>query len=108
MDHVTGEALYISLGADDRARVVALAGDVDSGTGAAVLDTVSDLAQQGSDVIVDLTGARFMDSAGLAALIGARRAAARSGRALTLRNPPRIIARVLALSGVDRILDVEW
>ncbi len=108
MEHVTGEALHISLGADDRARVVALAGDVDSGTGAAVLDCVSDLAQRGSDVIVDLTGARFMDSAGLAALLGARRAAARSGRGFTVRNPPRLIARVLALSGVDRLVDVEW
>jgi anti-anti-sigma factor len=108
MDHVTGEALRISIGADERAQVVALAGDVDFGTGAAVLDCVSDLARQGSDVVVDLTDAQFMDSAGLAALLGARRAAARSGRAFTLRNPPRLIARVIAMSGIDRLVDVEW
>jgi anti-sigma B factor antagonist len=110
MSHVTGEALRISIGADDdnQAHVVALAGDVDFGTGAAVLDCVSDLTQRGSDVIVDLTGAAFMDSAGLAALLGARRAAARSGRAFTLRNPPRLIARLLAMSGIDRLVDVEW
>jgi len=109
VDHVTGEALRISIGAaDERARVVNLAGDVDSGTGAAVLDCVNDLARRGSDVIVDLRAARFMDSAGLAALLGARRAAARSGRAFTVRNPPRLIARVLALSGIYRLVDVEW
>ena len=109
MNHVTGEALQISVGADDeRARVVALAGDVDFGTGAAVLDCVRDLTQRGSDVIIDLSDARYMDSAGLAALVGARRAAARSGRAFTVRNPPRFIARVLAASGIDRLVDVEW
>jgi anti-sigma B factor antagonist len=108
MSYVTGEALRISIGADDRARVVALSGDVDSGTGAAVLDCVTNLAQRGSDVVVDLRDAEFMDSAGLAALLGARRAAARSGRAFTLRNPPRFIARVLAESGIDRLVDVEW
>ena len=109
MTHVTGEALRISIGADDHdAQVVALAGDVDFGTGAAVLDCVSDLAQRGANVVVDLTEAEFMDSAGLAALLGARRAAARSGRTFTIRNPPRFIARVLAVSGIDRLVDIEW
>jgi len=109
MSHVSGEALHISIGAeDDRARIIALDGDVDLGTSAAVLGCVSDLARRGSDVIVDLTDAQFMDSAGLAALLGARRAAARSGRNFTLRNPPRFIARVLAISGIDRLVDVEW
>ncbi|HZQ58403.1 MAG TPA: STAS domain-containing protein [Acidimicrobiales bacterium] len=108
MSYVTGEALRISIGADDRAQVVALSGDVDFGTGAAVLDCVTDLAQRGADVVIDLSAAEFMDSAGLAALLGARRAAARSGRAFTLRHPPRFIARVLAVSGIDRLVDVEW
>jgi len=110
MSHVTGEALRISIGAEDGrpAHVITLEGDVDFGTSAAVLDCVNDLAARGSDVIVDLTDAQFLDSAGLAALLGARRAAARSGRAFTVRNPPRLIARVLALSGIDRLVDVEW
>jgi anti-anti-sigma factor len=109
MSHVTGDALRISIGADDNdARVVAPAGDVGSGTGAVVLDCVSDLAQRGADVVVDLTHADFLDSAGLAALLRARRATARSGRTFTIRNPPRFIARVLAISGTDRLVDVEW
>ena len=109
MSHVTGDALRISIGTEDNdARVVALAGDVDFETGAAVLDCVNEVAQRGSSVVVDLTEAHFMDSAGLAALIGARRAAARSGCAFTIRNPPRLIARALALSGIDRLVDVEW
>jgi anti-anti-sigma factor len=100
--------LRISIGSDDsHAQVVALAGDVDCGTGAAVLDCVSDLAQRGN-VVVDLRDAQFLDSAGLAALLGARRVVARSGGTFTLRNPPRFIARVLALSGIDRLVDVEW
>ena len=109
MSYVSGEALRISIGSDDSpASVVSLRGDVDVGTGTAVLECVSDLAAGGSDVVVDLTNARFLDSAGLAALLGARRAAARSGRNVTLRNPPRFIARVLAASGIDRLVDVEW
>ena len=108
MGHVTGEALRISIGADGPARVLKLAGDVDFGTGGAVLDCVSGLAASGADVIVDLTDAAFLDSAGLAALLGARKVAARSGRSFKVRNPPRFIARVLALSGIDRLVDVEW
>jgi len=109
MSYVSGRALRISIGAEDSpASVVTLRGDVDFGTGAAVLDCVSDLAARGSDVVVDLRNAEFMDSAGLAALLGARRAAARSGRNFTIRNPPRFIARVLAASGIDRLVDVEW
>jgi anti-sigma B factor antagonist len=109
MEHATRAVLRISIGADDgQVQVVALAGAVDFGSGPAVLDCVSDLARHGSNVVVDLSDAQFMDSTGLAALLGARRAAARVGRTLTLRNPPRRIARVLAESGIHRLVDVEW
>ena len=57
--------------------VVAVAGEIDLTTGAETLrDTLHDLISSGSaNLVIDLSGVRFLDSTALGVLIGAMRAA---------------------------------
>jgi anti-sigma B factor antagonist len=58
-------------------------------------------------LIVDLAEVTFMDSSGLSALIALRNAAVASGSKLVLRAPSLRALRVLELSGMLVIFDVE-
>lgn len=106
-----GEVLNISIESDDdrgAAVVVNLRGDLDFGTGPELRACLSDVVDNATDVVVDLSGVAFLDPAGLAALLGARKEAARCGASLILRSPPRRIARILATSGADQLVPIEW
>ena len=67
--------------------VVALAGDLDIATAPSLRDELSGVVVQGDDVVVDLTGLRFIDSTGLGVLVAARRDAIDRGHKVTLRVP---------------------
>jgi anti-sigma B factor antagonist len=53
-----------------------------------------------SSLHVDLSGVTFMDSSGLAALIGIRNTAGDRPAALTLVAPPRQVRRILEMTGL--------
>jgi anti-sigma B factor antagonist len=56
-------------------------------------------------VVVDMTGTRFCDSSGIHALIAAHKQSRAEGSELRLVLPPGpAIARLMALTGVDRFL----
>jgi anti-sigma B factor antagonist len=57
-------------------------------------------------VIVSLAGPRFLDSAGVYALLAARSALAHDGATLVLAVLRPTVSRVLALVGANRLLDV--
>ena len=81
--------------------VLRLSGDIDAGTAQQVISQGKALvARTGADAVVDVAAVRFMDSAGLAALIAIRQAAVALGRQVTLRNVPDQMARLLTLTGL--------
>jgi anti-anti-sigma factor len=104
----TLEILHISLASDGPAVVVRLEGDVDFGSGPRLAERLSEVVDAGSQVVVDLAGVGFVDPAGLAALLAASKAAARRGASFVLRAPQRAVARLLATTGADRLVTVEW
>src|SRR3954469_21551715 len=55
-------------------------------------------------LVIDLEGVTFMDSNGVALLLGAWRRAAREGGTLTLANTPPVVADVLATCGLLDVL----
>ncbi|WP_158562908.1 STAS domain-containing protein [Marinitenerispora sediminis] len=71
--------------------------------------TTSDLAfglvqaldQHGPRLIVDLSAVVFCDAPGLSALVHAANHAERLGGRLTLRQPNRLLTRILRLTGLD-------
>ena len=52
-------------------------------------------------------GAQVLDAAGLGMLVAAHRRAGRSGRRLVLRSVPPPVGRVLAMTRLHRVLNVE-
>jgi anti-anti-sigma factor len=64
-------------------------------------------AGPGADVVVDLAGVTFCDSAGLNALIRLKKLVAGLGGDFRIINPPMHLRRVLELSGLSEYLNVE-
>ena len=63
-------------------------------------------ARPGPALVVDMTGTRFCDSAGLHALIGAHKRAQAEGRQVRLATPGAQVRRILALTALDRPIPV--
>jgi anti-anti-sigma factor len=86
------------------AQVVVLSGELDSSNAASLKERVASIpSQPAAPLIFDLTGLRFMDSAGIAVLIGA----AAKASSVSLRNPSPIIQRVLEATGLSGVLSIE-
>ena len=111
---VTGEPLeegepLVTVEIDTRvdsagAQIVILSGELDSSNAASLEATAAAItAQHPQRLIFDLTGLRFMDSAGIAVLIGA----AAKVDSVSLRNPSPIIRRVLEATGLSSVLTIE-
>ena len=59
------------------------------------------------ELTLDLGGVSFMDSSGIALLLGARRRLGELGGALRVVNVPPQAARVLRAAGIDKIISWE-
>jgi anti-anti-sigma factor len=59
------------------------------------------------DVVLDISGLDFIDSAGIHALLRAQRGAAAADRRLLLTRPPGQIERVFELTGAGAVLGFE-
>jgi anti-anti-sigma factor len=59
------------------------------------------------DLVVDVGEVTVLDAAGLGMLVAAHRRAGRAGRRLVLRSVPSSVGRVLAMTRLHRVLNVE-
>ncbi len=85
-------------------RIVTVSGELDISNAASLEATVASITAEHPDrLIFDLSGLRFMDSAGIAVLIGA----AASVDAVQLRDPSPIVRRVIELTGLSSVLRIE-
>jgi anti-sigma B factor antagonist len=64
------------------------------------------LAQDASLVIIDMGSTTFCDSAGVTALVRTVRQAIASGAGLRVAAWAPAVTRVLAITGVDRLIDI--
>jgi anti-anti-sigma factor len=89
----------------DRTTVL-LAGDLDLGTGGQFADQLTSIEQERpATIVIDLRDTGFIDSVGLAQLIGATRRARAEHRRVVLLIGSTAIDRLLALSGANQILE---
>ena len=80
-----GEALTIEARHERGYPVVTVAGEIDIATATRLRERLFELAASGRPLVADLDQVRFIDSAGLAALVGAaNRAAALGGSRATI------------------------
>jgi anti-anti-sigma factor len=95
----------VSVYAHGYTTVVALAGEADLSTLAALADAFSRVIIGGrGDVVVDLAELEFMDTATLRAVLAAKAVLADAGRGLTLRSPSGIAGRMLAVFGLTDLV----
>jgi anti-sigma B factor antagonist len=69
-------------------------------------DLADVVAQDASLVIVDMSATTFCDSAGVTALVRAVRQANASGAGLRVATSASAVTRVLAITGVDRLIEI--
>ncbi|MEA2295436.1 MAG: anti-sigma factor antagonist [Solirubrobacteraceae bacterium] len=62
--------------------------------------------QAGSALVIDLREVSFVDSAGLARILAARRRAQRAGRRFAVVRGSRAVQRLFALTAVDHQLEM--
>ena len=90
-----------------RAAVMTLPAEIDLANAVQLReDLLSALAEGASLVIADMTTTTFCDSAGVSALVRVGRRATASGSELRLAASAPAVTRVLALTGVDKLIKV--
>ncbi len=87
---------------------VAVVGELDVHTVAAVEPRLMRVAGGGGDVVLDLSGLAFCDSSGIEMFLRLHRRCARSGTRLLLQNVSPLLAKSLRVVGADRVLDCGW
>lgn len=86
------------------AAIVTVSGDLDISNADALEATVaSTVARRPERLVFDLTRLRFMDSAGIAVLLGA----AANVESVHIRNPTPAVRRVVELTGLTQVLPIE-
>jgi anti-sigma B factor antagonist len=86
------------------AAIVSVSGELDISTAQALEAALVPItAEHPRRLVFDLSGLRFMDSAGIAVLIGAAAKVA----AVQLRNPSPIVRRVVEVTGLSDVLPIE-
>ncbi|HEY1280213.1 MAG TPA: STAS domain-containing protein [Acidimicrobiales bacterium] len=87
---------------------VSVRGEVDIHTCADLERTLTTLADKGVQVItLDLGEVAFIDSSGLRALVVGHKALQDHGGSLVVANPSSSTARLLEVTGLDGLFDVE-
>ena len=101
-------ALRASASAGADGPIVALSGEADATTAAELRETLATQLGTGARLLtVDASGLSFLDSASLRVLILAARALrGRHGR-LVFARPQPLVARLLEITGADRLLEVQ-
>jgi len=96
-----GEALTIRVRREQGYAMVAVAGEVVIATVTRLRERLFELAASGRTLVVDLDQVSFIDSAGLAALVGAARRAAAHGASLQVVCARARTQQLFRLTGLD-------
>lgn len=88
--------------------VIEVVGDLDLASVARVRETLHDaLSVKPEHLVVDLAQCSFVDASALAMLVDVHRRAWRNGGLLTLRGCSPRVLRLLSLTGLRRVFDLE-
>ena len=87
---------------------VAVSGEVDCSTAPRLTACVEAVLASGpAELVVDLTGVSFLDSAGLHALVSAHTAAGRLGVPMRVLVATRAVLRPIQVTGLEHVLHIE-
>ena len=97
-----GEALTVGVRRERGCVVVTVAGEIDIITVTRLRQTLFDLTAGGHPLVVDLDQVSFIDSAGLAALVGTAKRATAGGGSLHVVCAQPNTGKLFQLTGLDR------
>jgi len=101
-------SLQLSVAEADGRAEVGVRGEVDIHTCAELERTLTALAEKGvRSITLDLAEVAFIDSSGLRALVVGHKALHDHGGSLVVANPSSSTARLLEVTGLDGLFDVE-
>lgn len=89
--------------------LVKLSGELDLHTAEKLRHKLSEALDKGGarHLVCDCAGVTFIDSSGLAVLLGRYRQLAALGGSVTLKNPRPQVYRILEFSGLNKIMTIE-
>src|SRR5687768_10013962 len=94
--------------ADTTTTRVDVGGDVDTYTSPELVRVLEDVIRSGvAEVVVDVAEVTFIDSSGLAALIGGAKQARSHGATLRVARPNPHVRRLFEIAGLNQILGVD-
>ena len=96
---MTAELLILPLG--EKSRGYRLVGELDISSADKLAEVLREECRQSGDVILDISGLKFIDSSGLHVVLDACDQL-RDGR-LIMRNPTAPVDRVFELAGIERV-----
>jgi anti-sigma B factor antagonist len=100
-------ALRASVVAGESLVLVELAGSADAAASAELHDLLAERVSAGVELVVDLSGVDFIDSACARVLVTVCRAVEEVGGTLAMASPPEsVVARTLRRQGVDQLIGV--
>ncbi len=107
MAELEEDAVELSIGAEGAGAVpprLTLAGELDSSNVEQLEAAVASVMEAGPErVVFDLSGLRFMDSAGISVLVRL----AGEVQTVEIRDPSPIVRRVIEITGLTSVLQVE-
>ena len=85
-----------------------LRGDLDAYTGPRFNQSLrSAVARTKGDVAMDMSDVTFVDSSGIAILVAVAKELRERGSQLVIQSPPQMVAKVLEMTGVNRLVRLE-
>ena len=97
------EVLRVEVTDADRITVVIVTGEIDADTMLALQAPLSELSPQ-SQIVLDMSGVRFMDCRGLRVILTQRNKMTEAGGSIQIRHASPAVKRLLQVSGLTDIL----
>ena len=103
-----GRNLRIEVADTTSPTTVVLTGEIDVSTSNRVREALIAISNSGeTSVVVDMTNVTFMDSTGLAALVGPLKRFRSLNGQIVLRSPSKGVLKVLEITGLTRVFVIE-
>ena len=108
LDPLEGDLVTLAVSTSGSAARVSVSGEIDSSTAPQLRERLDEVLDSGvAEVVVDLGGVTFLDSAGLCVLAAAHRRTRESQVPLRVLASSRAVIRPLQITGLWRLLGAE-
>jgi anti-sigma B factor antagonist len=103
---IIGQSAWVEVTQETGTLILRLCGELDVANRAVIEPAISAAIPSAYAVVLDLGSVTFCDSSGIALFLAAHHQAEDAGVTLTFHNVPTCVARVLAISAVDQVLNI--